>query len=68
MKFFLILAQGTDFSLIPNSDFIEFHSNGTLEIKDVSKEHEGIYQCIISNGVGSDLKKDISIKVIGKFN
>lgn len=50
-----------------NSENIEVHINGTLEIKEISKDHEGAYQCIISNGVGSALKKDINIKVIGEF-
>ena len=46
---------------------MSIHINGSLEISEVSKEHEGIYQCIISNGVGSELKRDINVKVIGKF-
>lgn len=66
--YFQILAQGGESNALPNTEITTLHSNGSLEIKEISKEHEGFYQCVISNGVGSDLKRDINIKVIGKFH
>ena len=37
-----------------------------LEIFDVGLETEGNYSCFASNGVGQDLTKIITIKVLGK--
>lgn len=65
---FPFLAHSGEPVILANSEFISIHINGSFEISEVSKEHEGIYQCIVSNGVGSELKKDINIKVIGEFN
>lgn len=59
------LGYETEIVTLENSERITLHINGTLEIRQISKYHEGFYQCIIENGVGSELKKDISIKVIG---
>lgn len=40
--------------------------NGTLIINGISKEHEGIYQCSVSNEVGPSLQKSASLRVIGE--
>lgn len=40
-------------------------TNGTLEISSVSKDDEGMYECNISNGIGSALQKTVMVKVIG---
>lgn len=40
--------------------------NGTLTISGINKEHEGIYQCIVSNDVGPTLQKSASLRVIGE--
>lgn len=40
--------------------------NGTLSISGINKEHEGIYQCIVSNDVGPSLQKSASLRVIGE--
>ena len=37
-----------------------------LEIFDVGMEAAGSYSCLVSNGVGQDLSKIITIKVLGK--
>ncbi|XP_055939184.1 cell adhesion molecule DSCAM-like isoform X7 [Argiope bruennichi] len=50
--------------VLSNNENILIHSNGTLEISQINKENEGYYQCSISNGVGTELKKDVNIKVI----
>lgn len=52
--------------MIQNTENIQIHQNGSIEIRQVTKESEGFYQCIISNGVGLELKKDVNIKVIGE--
>ncbi|GFS88049.1 down syndrome cell adhesion molecule-like protein Dscam2 [Nephila pilipes] len=57
----------TELSALQNSQNIQIHGNGTLEIQHISNENEGYYQCVVSNGVGSDLKRDINVKVIGEF-
>ncbi|GBM75398.1 Hemicentin-1 [Araneus ventricosus] len=49
---------------LSNTENISIHSNGTLEIRHISKENEGYYQCSILNGVGTELKKDVNVKVI----
>lgn len=63
----LIAAFEAEPNLLANSESVDFHTNGTMTIKEISKDHEGLYQCVISNGVGPELKKDIHIKVIGEF-
>ena len=40
--------------------------NGTLSINGIKKEHEGIYQCTVSNDLGTPLKKSASLRVIGE--
>lgn len=65
--FFQILAQGGESNALSSTELTTLHLNGSLEIKEISKDHEGLYQCVVSNGVGSELKRDINIKVIGKF-
>ncbi|KAG8172951.1 hypothetical protein JTE90_005600 [Oedothorax gibbosus] len=49
---------------LENTENIHIHLNGSLEIRQIDKETEGYYQCIVSNGVGTELKKDVNIKVI----
>lgn len=41
-------------------------SNGSLSIGDVTKEDEGIYQCVVSNEIGNSLSKSASLRVIGE--
>lgn len=40
--------------------------NGTLTISGVKKEHEGVYQCMVSNEVGASLTKSANLRVIGE--
>lgn len=68
VMYFQIIAQGGESNALSNTEIMTLHANGSLELKGVSKENEGFYQCVVSNGVGSELKRDINIKVIGEFN
>lgn len=68
MIYLIFLVHSGEPVILVNSELISIHINGSFEISEVTKEHEGIYQCIVSNGVGSALKRDINIKVIGEFN
>ncbi|GBM75401.1 Down syndrome cell adhesion molecule [Araneus ventricosus] len=43
---------------------IKTYSNGTLIISSVKKSDEGIYKCTISNNIGQDLHKLVSLTVI----
>lgn len=40
--------------------------NGTLSITGINKEHEGMYQCTVSNEIGTPLRKSANLRVIGK--
>ncbi|NXT03621.1 LRRN3 protein, partial [Jacana jacana] len=54
--------------LLPNtiSNKYYIHSEGTLDIRDVTQKESGLYTCIATNLVGADLKS-IMIKVDGSF-
>lgn len=41
--------------------------NGTLIFSSVKKENEGSYSCEASNGIGSSLKKEVSLIVHGNI-
>ncbi|KAF8793104.1 Down syndrome cell adhesion molecule-like [Argiope bruennichi] len=60
-----VIGYETEPVTLQNTEDIQIHSNGTLEIRHIKENNEGFYQCAVSNNVGSDLKKDINIKVIG---
>uniref|UniRef100_A0A1A9WXF2 Down syndrome cell adhesion molecule n=1 Tax=Glossina brevipalpis TaxID=37001 RepID=A0A1A9WXF2_9MUSC len=47
---------------------IETHSNGTLSIPKVAREHEGSYLCQANNGIGAGLSTLIKLKVHGKYS
>ncbi|KAM3832319.1 LOW QUALITY PROTEIN: leucine-rich repeat neuronal protein 3 [Vipera latastei] len=52
--------------LLPNTVSLKYyvHSEGTLEISDITRKESGLYTCIASNLVGADLKS-IMINVDG---
>ncbi|VCW64432.1 unnamed protein product [Gulo gulo] len=54
--------------LLPNTlkDKFYVHSEGTLDINDISPTEGGLYTCIATNLVGADLKS-VMIKVDGSF-
>ncbi|KFP32533.1 Leucine-rich repeat neuronal protein 3 [Colius striatus] len=54
--------------LLPNtiSNKYYIHSEGTLDISDVTQKESGLYTCIAMNLVGADLKS-VMIKVDGSF-
>ncbi|NWR71547.1 LRRN3 protein, partial [Centropus unirufus] len=54
--------------LLPNtiSNKYYIHSEGTLDIRDVTQKESGLYTCIATNLVGADLKS-VMIKVDGSF-
>ncbi|XP_062465539.1 leucine-rich repeat neuronal protein 3 [Pezoporus occidentalis] len=54
--------------LLPNtiSNKYYIHSEGTLDISDVTQKESGLYTCIATNLVGADLKS-VMIKVDGSF-
>lgn len=45
---------------------IETHSNGSLIIPKVGREHEGSYLCQANNGIGAGLSQLIKVTVHGK--
>uniref|UniRef100_A0A8C3SDA6 Leucine rich repeat neuronal 3 n=1 Tax=Chelydra serpentina TaxID=8475 RepID=A0A8C3SDA6_CHESE len=54
--------------LLPNTVTNKYyvHSEGTLDISDVTQKESGLYTCIATNLVGADLKS-VMIKVDGSF-
>nr|XP_008160732.1 leucine-rich repeat neuronal protein 3 [Chrysemys picta bellii] len=54
--------------LLPNMVIDKYfvHSEGTLDISDVTQKESGLYTCIATNLVGADLKS-VMIKVDGSF-
>ncbi|KAG8173632.1 hypothetical protein JTE90_000473, partial [Oedothorax gibbosus] len=49
---------------LENSEYIHIHLNGSLEIRQIDKETGRLLSMYCSNGVGTELKKDVNIKVI----
>ncbi|GFX19863.1 titin [Trichonephila clavipes] len=66
-KWIKLSGYETEISPLQSSENIQLHNNGTLEIRHISKTDEGYFQCIVSNNVGSELKKDVNIKVIADW-
>ncbi|CAI5785436.1 leucine-rich repeat neuronal protein 3 [Podarcis lilfordi] len=54
--------------LLPNTVSLKYyvHSEGTLDISDITQKESGLYTCIATNLVGADLKS-IMINVDGSF-
>ncbi|XP_076348185.1 cell adhesion molecule Dscam1-like [Tachypleus tridentatus] len=52
-----------DFVPLYNSQHYAIFDNGSLSVRDVVKQNEGFYLCQISNNVGPDLTKLISVTV-----
>lgn len=48
------------------SSSVLLNENGTLTISGVKKEHEGVYQCVVSNEVGASLMQSANLRVIGE--
>ncbi|PRD27171.1 UNVERIFIED_CONTAM: Hemicentin-1 [Trichonephila clavipes] len=57
--------EDSAFSNILSGDMFTVLQNGSLILKSVQKEHEGLYKCNVSNGVGESLDSIMSLKVIG---
>ncbi|GFX19862.1 down syndrome cell adhesion molecule homolog [Trichonephila clavipes] len=56
--------EDSAFSNILSGDMFTVLQNGSLILKSVQKEHEGLYKCNVSNGVGESLDSIMSLKVI----
>lgn len=61
-KYYPIQSDGLNSA----SSSILLTENGTLSITGINKKHEGMYQCTVSNEVGTPLKKSANLRVIGK--
>ncbi|PRD27649.1 UNVERIFIED_CONTAM: Down syndrome cell adhesion molecule-like protein [Trichonephila clavipes] len=59
------LDHTTEYSPIMNSTSMIILLNGTLILNDIRKEDEGLYKCVLSNGIGTQLQKTVVVKVIG---
>lgn len=68
LKFHLIIltfpGQNADF--VPLSDHqSSVLRNGTIFLNEVDKTNEGMYKCVVSNGIGDQLIKSVMMNVIG---
>ncbi|XP_055939188.1 cell adhesion molecule DSCAML1-like isoform X11 [Argiope bruennichi] len=59
-----ISGLSMEYMQISNSEQYELQKNGSLILKDIQKDLEGMYKCNISNGIGDALVKTIIVKVI----
>lgn len=48
--------------LEPNSRLF-LYGNGSIEIKNAERQHEGFYTCQADNGIGTPISKTVFIKV-----
>ncbi|KAG8174643.1 hypothetical protein JTE90_019624 [Oedothorax gibbosus] len=60
-------SQGENIEFTPISNILQpsVLANGSLLINSIGKEHEGLYKCNVSNGIGTSLLKTIVLQVIG---
>ncbi|XP_023225209.1 Down syndrome cell adhesion molecule homolog [Centruroides sculpturatus] len=54
------------FVILHDTDTLTIYQNGSLVIENVMKKDEGFYTCKISNGVGKDIEKTVSVTIYGK--
>lgn len=59
-KFYPVLTD------VANPTSTSILENGTLIINGIKKEDEGVYQCTVSNDVGTPLHKSATLRVIGE--
>lgn len=50
------------------SNSVLIMENGSLTISVIGKDDEGVYQCTVSNEVGTPLEKSATLRVIGEKN
>lgn len=50
-----------------DSERTQVFSNGSLVINNIKKSDEGSYSCSISNNIGKDIHKLVTLTVIGKM-
>ena len=56
----------SDFAVIISNANIQILENGSLSIREVSREDAGPYMCQAVNGVGPGISKVINLDVHGK--
>lgn len=54
------------FRTVVSNSHIHIFDNGSLVIRDVSENDQGIYVCQASNGIGSQVAKEIKLLVKGR--
>ena len=54
------------FRVVISNSHMHTLENGSLHIKDVTEDDEGVYLCQANNGVGTGLSKVVTLKVNGK--
>lgn len=62
-----ILGFSTEYVPIAITDQNNILKNGSLIISHIQKDHEGMYRCNVSNGIGDPLLKTVIVKVIGRY-
>ncbi|KAF8793078.1 Down syndrome cell adhesion molecule like protein [Argiope bruennichi] len=55
----------SDYIPLSSTNRITVASNGSVIISAITKDDEGMYQCNVSNRIGSDLVKAVMVKVTG---
>lgn len=65
MQFFFAVD---DVKYSGQTENISVYSNGSLHIAHVTKIHQGVYSCIVSNGVEPNLEATATVTVYGNIN
>ena len=56
------------FRTVVSNSHMHSLENGSLIIKDVNQEDQGLYLCQANNGVGTGLSKVVNLKVHGMYD
>lgn len=65
----LIRAENkpNDFVPLESNSRLFIYGNGSVEIKNAERQHEGFYSCQADNGIGTPIAKTVLLKVNSKL-
>lgn len=65
--FFVTENKANDFVPLEPNTRLFIYGNGSVEIKNAERQHEGLYTCQADNGIGAPISKTVFLKVNSKF-
>lgn len=65
--FFFKDNKDENFIPLESNSRLFISTNGSIEIRNAERQHEGFYNCQADNGIGASISKTIYLKVNSKF-